>query len=48
MMQMMEEEEAISELKFLMVVPSPLDLGDPIHVLRKWNWLTLTFNTWII
>ena len=45
---MMEEEEAIRELKFLMVGPSPPDLGDPINILRKRSWLTLTFKTWIV
>ena len=40
-MQMIEEEEAIHELKFLMVGPSPPGLRDPVNILRNQSWLTL-------
>ena len=40
-MQMIEEKEAIHELKFLMVGPSPAGLRDPINILRNQSWLTL-------
>ena len=40
-MQMIEEGEAIHELKFLMVGPSPPGLRGPVNILRNQSWLIL-------